>query len=71
MTDYNYQANKFGSKDALTTGQALKEIVGAEFEVEFVDIKAAVNSKLNSANPLFTGAMSGPSIVTTISGGTF
>jgi len=71
MASYNYPPNKFGGKDALIAGAALKEIVGAEFEVEFTNIATAVNNKLDSATPIFTGTMSGPAILTTISGGTF
>jgi hypothetical protein len=66
MTDYNYQTGKFSDKDSLPPGDPNKIVRGQDFEDEFPDIETAVNSKLNSANPIFTGILQGPTI--TISG---
>ena len=76
MSDYNYSTGFFGGKAGLSTGSPEKEIKSADFETEFVKIAVAVNSKLDSAAPVFTGNLSGPSaiitnITTTIQGGTF
>ena len=65
MSDYNYQNGKFSGKDALPSGDPAKIIRGQDFEDEFPDIETAVNSKLNSANPVFTGTLTGPVITIT------
>lgn len=62
MSDYNYQNGKFSDKDTLPPGDPQKIIRGQDFEDEFPDIETAVNSKLNSANPTFTGTMTGLSL---------
>ena len=67
MTDYNYTDGKFGDKDTLPPGDPQKVIRGSDFETEFPNIEAAVNSKTNSANPVITGTLSGG----IIDGGTF
>ena len=67
MTDYNYQNGKFSDKDSLPPGDPAKIIRGQDFEDEFPNVEDAVNSKLNTANPAFTGIMSGG----TIYGGTY
>lgn len=67
MAEYNYQNGKFSDKDALPPGDPAKIIKGQDFEDEFPEIETAVNSKLNTANPAFTGTMSGG----IIDGGTF
>jgi hypothetical protein len=67
MSDYSYQTGKFSDKDLLQPGDPNKTIYGADFEPEFLNIQTAVNSKLNIANPTFTGTMSGG----TINGGTY
>ena len=66
MSDYNYNNGKFSNKDTLLSGDPDKAIKGSDFEVEFANIETAIASKLNSANPVFTGTMTGTSI--TISG---
>lgn len=67
MADYNYQNGKFGDKDSLPQGDPQKVIRGSDFEQEFPAIENAVNSKMNSANPVMTGTLSGG----IIDGGTF
>ncbi len=59
MSDYDYQNGKFSGKDALPPGDPQKIIRGQDFEDEFPAIEIAVNSKLNTDNPTFTGTMSG------------
>jgi hypothetical protein len=63
MADYNYSIGKFGNKDALPPGDPQKIVRGSDFEEEFPDISTAVNSKLNSNNPTFTGNMLGGTII--------
>ena len=67
MTDYVYQNGKFSGKDTLPPGDPQKFIKGADYEPEFAGIEAAVNSKVNIANPVITGTLSGG----IIDGGTF
>jgi hypothetical protein len=67
MSDYNYQNGKFSDKDSLPPGDPQKTIFGQDFEDEFPNIEVAVNSKLNIANPVFTGTMQGG----IIDGGTY
>jgi hypothetical protein len=67
MTDYNYQNGKFSSKDSLPPGDPEKIVRGQDFEDEFPEVETAVNSKLNIANPVFSGIMNGG----TIDGGAF
>ena len=54
MSDYaragSGGATHFGDKDALTTGDSDKVIVGAQFDAEFNAILTAVNSKYDSAD---------------------
>ena len=78
MSNYNYQNGKFSDKDTLPPGDPNKTIRGQDFEDEFPDIEIAVNSKLNTANPVFSGIMTGPVITITgtmtaglVDGGTF
>jgi hypothetical protein len=67
MSNYVYQTGKFINKDSLPPGDPNKVVKGADFEPEFTGLQVAVNSKLNSANPTFTGTMNGG----VIDGGTF
>ena len=78
MANYDYQTGFFGNKDALPSGDPNKIIKGSDFEGEFPEIETAVNSKLNIANPSFTGTMTGGSATLTgtltanlIDGGTY
>ena len=67
MTDYVYQDGKFGNKDLLPPLDPSKILIGADFEEEFPKIEAAVNSKMNTLNPVVSGTMTGG----TIDGGTY
>lgn len=69
MTDYSYPQTgfTFGFRDTLAPGNAEKTIKGTQFDPEFTALVTAVNSKLNIANPAFTGIMTGG----TLDGGVF
>jgi hypothetical protein len=69
MTDYTYPNTgfTFGARDSLAPGNAEKAIIGSQFDPEFNALVASVNSKLNIANPVFTGTLSGG----IIDGGTY
>ena len=69
MADYSYPQTgfTFGARDNLAPGNTEKTIKGNQFDPEFEELQIAVNSKLNIANPAFTGIMSGG----TIDGGVF
>lgn len=67
MADYNYSTGKFSGKDSLPPGNADKIIKGADFEPEFVAISTAVNSKVDSDNPVFSAPIDNG----VIDGGTF
>lgn len=49
MTDYTKNTN-FGAKDALTSGDPNKRILGAAFDAEFDEIATAIASKEDKAN---------------------
>ena len=77
MTDYVYDG-KFALKDAMDALNPLKIVSGEEHSGEYSAISEAVNSKLNSANPTYTGVLQGASAIFTgtvqaglISGGTW
>lgn len=59
MTDY-VKSTTFTSKDSLSTGNPLKIVKGAEFDVEFNAIATAVASKADTNSPTFTGVPSAP-----------
>jgi hypothetical protein len=59
MSNYTYQTNFFGEKDFLPTGNPLKVILGEDFEREFVNIDVAIRTKMDLANPAFTGTLTG------------
>ena len=59
MTDYVKSTN-FTSKDSLATGNPLKIVKGAEFDVEFNNIATAVATKADLANPALTGVPAAP-----------
>jgi hypothetical protein len=69
MSNYTYPntAFTFGARDALAPSNAEKIIKGTQLDAEFTALEAVSSSKLNSANPTFTGTMNGG----TIDGGTF
>jgi|VirMetMinimDraft_7_1064189.scaffolds.fasta_scaffold194210_2 hypothetical protein len=80
MSNYTY-TNAWATKDALASGVAGKRVSAAEFHSEFQLIQTAVNSKIDSASPTFTGTatiggtgtlvLGTGGITGTISGGTF
>jgi len=57
MSNYTKTTN-FTAKDTLTSGNPLKVVKGTEIDAEFTAIQTAVNSKSDSASPLFTGTPS-------------
>lgn len=62
MANYVKSTN-FAVKDSLTTGDPAKVVKGTEIDVEFNNIVAAVNSKSDSLNPVFTGTITTDLIV--------
>lgn len=56
MTDYTKSTN-FATKDALSSGNALKIVKGTELNTEFDNIQTAVATKSNATSPTFTGTM--------------
>jgi hypothetical protein len=66
MSNYT-KTTDFAVKDTLPIGNVDKIVSGAEIDVEYNNIQTANNSKLNIANPAFTGVMTGG----TIDGGTW
>jgi hypothetical protein len=72
MTNYTKSTN-FATKDALSSGNALKIVKGTEINTEFDNIQTAISSKSDSASPTFTGTVVIPTATITtanISGGT-
>ena len=65
MSNYTKTTN-FTAKDALTSGNPLKVVKGAEFDVEFNNIATMSGQKANLASPTFTGTVT----YTTLDGGT-
>ena len=59
MSNYSKLTN-FTAKDSLPTGDSNKLIKGSEIDSEFVAISAAINTKANTASPVFTGEPSSP-----------
>lgn len=59
MANYIKSTN-FTSKDSLPTGNALKIVKGAEFDVEFNAIATAITSKADLQSPEFTGTPTTP-----------
>lgn len=55
MSDYT-QIVDYSVKDALSSGDAAKKILGSEIDAELAAIATAIASKANSAAPAFTGA---------------
>jgi hypothetical protein len=65
MSNY-IKGTNFTVKDTLPTGNASKVVRGAEIDDELTAIAAAITSKADSNNPVFTGTVTG-----TIDGGTY
>ena len=71
MSDYVYgppSQMTFGTRDNLAPGNADKVVKGSQLDVEFGKIVTAIASKLNAADPSFTGTMTGGG---SVNGGTF
>ena len=70
MSDYTKSTN-FATKDALSSGNALKIVKGTEIDTEFNNIATAVATKADLASPTFTGTPTLPTgtIATTQSNG--
>jgi hypothetical protein len=56
MTNYTKSTN-FATKDALSSGNALKIVKGTEINTEFDNIQTAIATKSDSASPTFTGTV--------------
>jgi hypothetical protein len=54
MSDYTKSTN-FATKDALSSGNALKIVKGTEIDTEFNNIATAVATKADLVSPTFTG----------------
>jgi hypothetical protein len=54
MSDYTKSTN-FATKDALSSGNALKIVKGTEIDTEFNNIAIAIATKANLISPTFTG----------------
>jgi len=64
MSNYT-KATNFASKDALSTGNPLKLVRGAEINTEFDAIETAVNTKADLASPTFTGTLTAVTLAVT------
>jgi hypothetical protein len=56
MSNYT-KATNFATKDALSSGNALKIVKGTEIDTEFNNIATAVATKADLASPTFTGTV--------------
>ena len=56
MTNY-VQATNFATKDALSSGNALKIVKGTEINTEYANIAIAVATKADLVSPTFTGTL--------------
>jgi hypothetical protein len=65
MTDYTKSTN-FATKDALSSGNALKIVKGTEINTEFDNIQTAIATKADLASPTFTGTPSLPTGTTAV-----
>jgi hypothetical protein len=54
MSDYTKSTN-FATKDALSSGNALKIVKGTEIDTEFNNIQTAIATKADLTSPTFTG----------------
>jgi hypothetical protein len=63
MSDYTKSTN-FATKDALSSGNALKIVKGTEIDTEFNNIATAIATKADSASPTFTGIPLAPTAST-------
>jgi len=65
MTDYTKSTN-FATKDALSSGNALKIVKGTEINTEFDNIQTAISTKADLSSPTFTGTPSLPTGTTAV-----
>jgi hypothetical protein len=59
MTDYTKSTN-FATKDALSSGNALKIVKGTEINTEFDNIQTAIATKADLTSPALTGSPTAP-----------
>jgi hypothetical protein len=64
MSDYTKSTN-FATKDALSSGNALKIVKGTEIDTEFNNIATAIATKADLASPTFTGTATIPTAAIT------
>ena len=77
MSNYTKTTN-FATKDSLPSGNAAKIVRGTEIDTEFNNIATASATKANSADPTFTGTVTGATVnvtgtltADTITGGSY
>ena len=76
MSNYT-KATNFAIKDSLNSGNANKIIKGTDINIEFDNIAAAVNSKLDANNGTLTGTINAVNLTVsgtftaTVDGGTY
>ena len=72
MSNYTYPSTtlSFVDRDGLPPGSAEKVVKGIQLEAEFTALVTAVNSKLNTMNPVIEGDLTGTS-GSRIIGGTY
>jgi hypothetical protein len=63
MTNY-VQSTNFATKDALSSGNALKIVKGTEINTEYANIAIAVATKADLISPTFTGTPLAPTAAT-------
>jgi len=70
MSDYTYPQTSFtfGERDNLSPANSEKLVSGTQFDPEFEALVIAIASKLNSADPVMTGTITGGA---TLLGGTY
>jgi len=65
----NYtKTTNFAVKDSLSTGNPAKAVKGVEIDAEFENIKTAITSKADSANPTLTGTLTLGGVAITATG---
>lgn len=67
MANYTKTTN-FAVKDSLSTGNPSKAVKGVEIDAEFENIKTAITSKADSANPTLTGTLTLGGVAITATG---
>jgi hypothetical protein len=59
MSNYTKSTN-FATKDALSSGNALKIVKGTEIDTEFNNIQTAIATKADLTSPALTGTPTAP-----------